>query len=75
MTMGLTPITGLPLPFVSYGGSSLVSSFAALALVVRVASQRVRVLSSTDLVPATPREIVTVVDHRPASTLVAQWRD
>ena len=75
MTIGLTPITGLPLPFVSYGGSSLVSSFAALALVVRVASQRVRVLSPNDLVPTARRTVVPVVDQRPASTLVAQWRD
>lgn len=76
MTMGLTPITGLPLPFVSYGGSSLVSSFAALALVVRVASQNTSVLSSKDLQPVSAKCAVPVVDPRPTSALlVTQCRD
>jgi rod shape determining protein RodA len=33
MAVGLAPITGLTLPLVSYGGSSMVTSFAALALI------------------------------------------
>ncbi|MCG3199268.1 MAG: Peptidoglycan glycosyltransferase MrdB [bacterium] len=33
MTMGLMPITGIPLPFFSYGGSSLLANFVALGLV------------------------------------------
>lgn len=32
MTLGILPITGIPLPFVSYGGSSLVSLFAMLGV-------------------------------------------
>jgi rod shape determining protein RodA len=40
MTMGLVPITGVPLPFVSYGGSSMMASFAALGLVANVSRQR-----------------------------------
>lgn len=36
MTVGLAPITGLPLPFISYGGSSLISSFIALSFVFNV---------------------------------------
>lgn len=37
MTLGLMPIVGLTLPFVSYGGSSMLTSMIALALVVNVA--------------------------------------
>ncbi len=33
MNLGLMPVTGITLPFVSYGGSSLVTSFASLGLV------------------------------------------
>lgn len=36
MTIGLVPITGLPLPFISYGGSSLLSCFIALSFIFNV---------------------------------------
>ena len=36
MTVGLVPITGIPLPFISYGGSFLVVSWIAVATAVRV---------------------------------------
>ncbi|MCX5658136.1 MAG: FtsW/RodA/SpoVE family cell cycle protein [Planctomycetota bacterium] len=39
MTLGLMPITGITLPFVSYGGSSLVMSYAVVGLVVNFASR------------------------------------
>ncbi len=39
MTIGLVPITGIPLPFVSYGGSFLLMSWVALAVAVRVARE------------------------------------
>ena len=36
MAMGIMPITGLPLPFVSYGGSSLVATLLGIGLVLNV---------------------------------------
>jgi rod shape determining protein RodA len=42
MSIGLMPITGLPLPFVSYGGSSIVSFFALMGLVQSVHMRRYR---------------------------------
>jgi rod shape determining protein RodA len=40
MTVGLVPITGIPLPFVSYGGTFLLMSWVAVAIAVRVGHER-----------------------------------
>ena len=42
MTMGIMPVTGIPLPFMSYGGSSTVTAFACIALVANVSMRRFR---------------------------------
>ena len=42
MTMGIMPITGIPLPFFSYGGSSVIMSFIAMGLVLNVHMRRFR---------------------------------
>ena len=40
MTMGMMPVTGIPFPLVSYGGSSMLTSMAALGLVAGVYRRR-----------------------------------
>ena len=39
MTIGVVPITGIPLPFVSYGGTFLLMCWISLAIAVRVAHE------------------------------------
>ena len=36
MCIGLTPVTGIPLPFVSYGGTSMLTNMIAIGLVMSV---------------------------------------
>ena len=45
MTIGLLPITGVPLPFVSYGGSSLITNFICIGLLLNISSRRKKGLS------------------------------
>jgi len=40
MTMGIMPVTGIPLPFMSYGGSSTLATFLAIGLVLNVHMRR-----------------------------------
>ncbi len=42
MTMGIMPVTGIPLPLVSYGGSSTVAFLAMIGLVQNVHMRRMR---------------------------------
>lgn len=42
MNIGVMPITGIPLPFFSYGGSSLLTNMIAFGLVINVSMRRVR---------------------------------
>jgi rod shape determining protein RodA len=40
MTMGIAPITGIPLPFVSVGGSSMITNFLALGILQAIYMRR-----------------------------------
>ena len=42
MTIGIMPITGIPLPFMSYGGSAMLTDFGALGILLNIYSQRDR---------------------------------
>ena len=42
MTMAIMPVTGIPLPFLSYGGSSTIAEFVAVGLVLNVGMHRYR---------------------------------
>ena len=40
MVMGLLPITGVPLPFISYGGSSMITNFLMLGILLNISGKR-----------------------------------
>lgn len=52
MTLGLMPITGIPLPFLSYGGSNLLTNVIGISLVLNVTRNRGATLTNYH-VPAT----------------------
>ncbi|GEN33042.1 rod shape-determining protein RodA [Aneurinibacillus danicus] len=44
MTIQLMPITGIPLPFISYGGSSLVTNFFVMGIVLNIGMRRKKLM-------------------------------
>jgi rod shape determining protein RodA len=56
MTMGITPITGIPLPFLSYGGSSMLACFAGVGLAANAAQRCPR---GTGVVPLPAARLIT----------------
>lgn len=40
MTMGIMPITGIPLPFISFGGSAMLTNYVAVALLLNIHMRR-----------------------------------
>ena len=55
MTTGLMPVTGIPLPFLSYGGSNMVTNMAGVALVLNAVKNR----SVTTMPGITPQTMAT----------------
>ena len=49
MTLGIMPVTGVPLPFVSYGGSSMFANWIAIGLLQNVHLRRARLTSRPGL--------------------------
>ncbi len=43
MTMGILPVTGLPLPFVSYGGSALTTNLLAIGILLNIYMRRQKI--------------------------------
>lgn len=48
MNLGLLPVTGVPLPFVSQGGSAVVTYYMALGIVLSVSMRRKKVIFNSD---------------------------
>ncbi|MCX7773033.1 MAG: FtsW/RodA/SpoVE family cell cycle protein, partial [Clostridia bacterium] len=42
MNIGMLPVTGIPLPFISYGGSSLVVNYLAIGVIISISMRRQR---------------------------------
>ena len=62
MTLGLMPITGIPLPFLSYGGSNMTTNMGGIALVLNVT--RNRSLSAAISTPQTTTTTVRYIRRR-----------
>ena len=51
MTIGIMPITGIPLPFMSYGGSALMTDYLAVGILINIVLQKDKLVFGD----ATPR--------------------
>ena len=46
MNIGIVPVTGIPLPFLSYGGSSLIISFASVGIILGIYKRKKTILKT-----------------------------
>ncbi|MGM0409612.1 MAG: rod shape-determining protein RodA [Bacillota bacterium] len=44
MTMGIMPITGIPLPFISYGGSAILNNMIAIGIIINVNVRKKKIM-------------------------------
>ena len=44
MTLGIMPVTGLPLPFITAGGSTMITSLMAVAVILNVGLRRSKIM-------------------------------
>ena len=42
MTMGIMPVTGIPLPFISYGVSALTTNMISIGILLNISNQRTK---------------------------------
>ena len=40
MTLGIMPVVGIPLPFMSYGGTALLSNYISIAVLINIRTRR-----------------------------------
>ena len=67
MTVGLVPVTGLPLPLISYGGTSIVATLLAIGIVISIARNPVEVVHPDGL-----QKGVSPVKHRPIRATISK---
>jgi len=44
MTLGIMPVTGLPLPFITAGGSTMLTSLLAIGIILNVGLRRIKIM-------------------------------
>jgi rod shape determining protein RodA len=40
MTLGIMPVVGIPMPFMSYGGTALLSNFIGIGILINIRTRR-----------------------------------
>ena len=59
MTIGIMPITGIPLPFMSYGGSALITDYLAVGILINIALQKDRLVFGDQAAPGRSRRLTS----------------
>ena len=72
--LGLAPLTGVPLPFVSYGGTSLVMTLAAAGLILNVARRPARAKAAGRSGSGRSRSGGSRTAGGPARLRLVEWR-